>query len=88
MPGKDAKVSPQLLKRMRDVEQRWSERDTAEVWDQTRPVVVEPSPKRPEYLVAIEGSLARALRSAAKESGEPVPDYARRVLASSLGARG
>lgn len=70
-----------------DVEERWSKRDTAEVWDQTTPVVVERSPRQPEYLVAVKGQLAKVLRAAARKSGEPVPDYARRVLANSLGAR-
>lgn len=87
MPRTSTRVSQRLLQRMRDIEERWSERDTAEVWDETTPVVVERSLRRPEYLVAVKGQLAKALRTAAKKSGEPVPDYARRVLASSLGAR-
>lgn len=87
MTRTSTKVSQRLLQRMRNVEERWSERDTAEVWDETTPVVVKRSPRRPEYLVAVKGQLAKALRAAAKKSGEPVPDYARRLLANSLGTQ-
>ena len=87
MPQRHANVSRRLLDRMRDVESRWSDRDTAEVWDQTTRVPVEPSVRRPEYLIAVGGSLAKALRVAAKASGESPPDYARDLLARSLASQ-
>jgi hypothetical protein len=84
MEKKATKVGQRLLRRMRDLEKRWGERDTAEVWDKTTPVPVEPSTKRPAYLIAVKGRLAKALQTAANRNGESVPDYARRVLACSL----
>ena len=84
MPRESANVTPRLLDRMRDVESRWPERDTADVWDQTTRVPVEPSARRPEYLIVVGGPLAKALRAAAKATGESVPDYTRHVLAKSL----
>ena len=86
MADRSAKADSRLLSRMRDLDRRWTERDTAEEWERMTPVPVEPSPRRPEYLIAVDGPLAKALRTAARKSGEPVPDYARRVLADSLGS--
>jgi len=85
MPQKQTKVTQRVMDRMRDVESRWAIRDTAEVWNRTARVPVERSVRRPEYLIAVDGSLAKALRTAAEATGRSVPDYTRHVLARALG---
>jgi len=87
MPRKHVSVSGRVIDRMRDVKSRWSERDTAGVWGQTARVPLQPSVRRPEYLIAVEGPLAKALRAGAKATGESVPDYTRHILARMLASQ-